>query len=365
MSEFAAFSYAENKVSNDALIFGLWSPVTWGTGFPRMTAASDNGDRPLRHTNFVSANYPAEEAEAAYQLLFASSAKVTPLREPFFVEIHSHWTDVMTFHFMHAVPFEFARSAQKIGFDGNDRIIVQHVETGCVEGTFEDHVIRAAEGSIYIIDFAKPSHIRDSAAVERQKRNFVAMPRARAEHWLGPLQDVHGLVIEAAHAVAYVNWLSELKDVLPRHSSLSAAALDRTGALLAQLVGQVRPATSTPTNGRLAARNRACLYIQDQLGRRDLNVENVAASIGVSRAKLFMLFKPDGGVERYIWLSRLEAVRSALSRSEPTRTVTDLAYTYGFRDVAQLSRMFRRQYGAPPTQLKSARSFEITVPLEL
>ncbi len=325
-----------------------------------MTASAHNGDTPVRHTAFVSAAYPAEEAEAAYQLLFASSAKVTPLREPFFVEIQSHWTDVMTFHFMHAVPFEFERTEQKIGFDGNDRIIVQHVETGCVEGTFGDHVIQAGEGSIYIIDFAKPSRIRDSAAFERQRRNFVAMPRARAERWLGPLQDVHGLVIEAAHAVAYVKWLSELKELLPRRSWLGASALDRTGALLAQLVGQCRSATSKPNDGRLSARHRACLYIQNQLGRRDLNVENVAASIGVSRAKLFMLFKSDGGVERYIWLSRLEAVRLALSRSERTCTVTRLAYTYGFRDVAQLSRMFRRHYGATPTQLKSACGLEPT-----
>lgn len=313
---------------------------------------------PLRHATFRSDDYAAEQAEAAYQYLFAATAKVVPLASPFFVEIASHRTPRMSFHFMESVPFDFRRTAEKIGFDAIDAIVVQHVEAVEADGDFDGRRIRAGVGSLYCIDFARPSFIRDAvpAGGERAKRNFVGMDRALATRWFGPLHDLHGLVVEPGRAAAYVAQLARLRSWLPGRKVVQARLIEETAALLSQTIKWADRSLQDREVKAALAFDRACLHVQSNLGRRDLSAAIVADAIGVSRSKLFEMFKPHGGVERYIWGQRLENARMAVAHSSDVRRMADLAITFGFRDGAQLSRMFRRRYGLSPSGMRAAAS---------
>lgn len=129
---------------------------------------------------FSSCDYPQDDAAQVYQLMFASAALVTPLVTPFHVDITSFWSEHLRFHFMDGVPFIFHRPAQKLGFDGLDAIILQHVETGSIIGNFDGRDVRTGAGSVYAIDFSRPAIIRDAQDIPQQRRNFVSMPRAFA-----------------------------------------------------------------------------------------------------------------------------------------------------------------------------------------
>ena len=75
----------------------------------------------------------------------------------------------------------------------------------------------------------------------------------------------------------------------------------------------------------------------------------------VSRATLYRLFEPEGGVMHFVQGERLGAVRDALADPLETRTLGRLAETFGFGSPSQLSRSFRNRYGVPPQAWRGER----------
>lgn len=316
--------------------------------------ASDppEGVFPLRKAHFSSHEYPQEDAASVYQLMFASSALVTPLVAPFHVEITSYWSEHMRFHFLEGVPFIFHRPAQKIAYDGLDVVIVQHVETGGMVGNFDGEEVRAEAGSLYVIDFSRPALIRDASDIPRQRRNFVTLPRAFAKRWFGPLDRLHGFVIPPEIAGAYTAHLLRLRERLPHLGSLDAATLGGTATLLAQALTQAAGhGTSRSDPARLF--QKACLHIEASLSNAELSATEIARAIGTSRTRLFAAFQGVGGVERYIRSARLERVKAALGAPAQPHPIAVLAEQFGFRSAGQLSRQFRQHFGVTPSQFSA------------
>jgi AraC-like DNA-binding protein len=311
------------------------------------------GTFPLRRVHFSSRDYPVEDAAQVYQLMFASSALVTPLVEPFHVEISSFWSEHLRFHFMDGVPFVFHRPAQKLGYDGLDGIVLQHVETGDIIGNFDGREVRTGPGSVYVIDFSRPTIIRDAQGIPRQRRNFVGMPRAFARRWFGPLDRIHGLVIPPDVAASYTTHLLRMRERLPHLSALDAETVAQTATLMAQAVTTaLGHGTSLSDPARLF--QKACLYIEANLRNPNLSAAEVARSIGASRSKLFAVFQTVGGVESFIRSLRLERIRAALSAPAQPHPIAVLAEEVGFRSAAQLSRLFRQHYGMTPSQFSAS-----------
>ncbi|KQP42449.1 hypothetical protein ASF49_00905 [Methylobacterium sp. Leaf104] len=312
-----------------------------------------DGTFPLRQVRFSSHDYPEADAAQVYQLMFASSALVTPLVTPFHVEITSFWSEHLRFHFMDGIPFVFHRPAQKLGYDGLDAIVLQHVETGDIIGNFDGREVRTGAGSVYAIDFSRPTIIRDAQGIPRQRRNFVAMPRAFARRWFGPLDRIHGLVIPPDVAAPYTTHLLRMRERLPRLTALDAETMAQTATLMAQAVtAALGHGTSLSDPARLYQKAR--LYIEANLGNPDLSAAEVARRIGASRSKLFAMFQPVGGVECFIRTARLERIREALGAPAQPHPIAVLAEEAGFRSAAQLSRVFRQHYGMTPSQFSAS-----------
>lgn len=308
---------------------------------------------PLRRVHFSSRDYPPDEAAHVYQVMFASSALVTPLVAPFQVEITSFWTEHLRFHFMDGVPFVFHRPAQKLGYDGLDVIVFQHIETGDIIGNFDGREVRAGTGSVYVIDFSRPTIIRDAQGIPRQRRNFVSMPRPFAKRWFGRLDQLHGLVIPPEIAAPYTAQLLRLRERLPNRDALDAETLGHTATLMAQAItGALGHGTSHADPAR--SFRKACLYIEASLADPNLSATDVARSIGASRSRLFAMFQPVGGVESYIRSARLAQVKAALSAPAQPHPIARLAEEAGFRSAAQMSRLFRQHYGMTPSQFSAS-----------
>ncbi|MGD9601944.1 MAG: helix-turn-helix transcriptional regulator [Gammaproteobacteria bacterium] len=76
----------------------------------------------------------------------------------------------------------------------------------------------------------------------------------------------------------------------------------------------------------------------------------LAAACGISVRYLHETFRSgDVSVFESIMETRLQAARSMLETAlGGPKTVSEIAYLCGFRDVAHFSRRFRRQFNAPP-----------------
>lgn len=94
--------------------------------------------------------------------------------------------------------------------------------------------------------------------------------------------------------------------------------------------------------------------------REELPVPALAARAGYSLHHFVRLF---GGVvgmppKEYVLRRKLSEAARELSRGR--RSVTDVAFEYGFRDLETFTRAFRRELGATPTAVRRGAAFPYT-----
>lgn len=81
----------------------------------------------------------------------------------------------------------------------------------------------------------------------------------------------------------------------------------------------------------------------------------IALDLRVSRATLYRIFAPIGGVMAFVYEQRLLAVRDALADPLETRSLARLAEDHGISSPSQLSRSFRTRFGLSPRAWRAAQ----------
>lgn len=96
---------------------------------------------------------------------------------------------------------------------------------------------------------------------------------------------------------------------------------------------------------------RARQYIEAHLDSPDLNVEQICREVGLSRSALYRLFTPMDGVATYIRRRRLIKIRTHLLAHQVShRTISELAYRYGFNSPTQFCRAYKQYFGYTPRE---------------
>jgi len=105
---------------------------------------------------------------------------------------------------------------------------------------------------------------------------------------------------------------------------------------------------------RAAKLRQAKEYISKNLTDPGLTPVQAAAAIKVSVRQLHLLFEPTGiSFAHHVQSLRLEECRAALaSPLSKDRSVTDIAYAWGFNNLASFYRAFRRRFGASPGEVR-------------
>jgi len=85
-----------------------------------------------------------------------------------------------------------------------------------------------------------------------------------------------------------------------------------------------------------------------------LRVEELAGVMRVSRSHFSRAFKKafDQPFSRYVMVLRLERARGMLAGTD--RPISEIALACGLADQSHLTRLFHRQYGAPPNAWRRA-----------
>jgi len=112
----------------------------------------------------------------------------------------------------------------------------------------------------------------------------------------------------------------------------------------------------TALTQREALREHIKQHVSAHLGDPGLSVDAVAQALNCSRRQLYNAFseEPDG-VAGYILRCRIEACRQTFAdRGQDRRSITDIAFAFGFSSMAHFSRVFRAHLGVPPSDYRRA-----------
>ncbi len=206
-------------------------------------------------------------------------------------------------------------------------------------------------GQWVLCDTTRPSefsihHNRSETLVlqldkERFKSRLGNLERFTAQ----PLTTAHGLGKVAA---SYINSTYAELNSLDEPSSIVVAD-SLIDLLCTNIQNSLSGAQKISESGNVMAL-QAKHFIEANLHEPQLTVAFVAAGLNVSKRYLHLLFeKEDTSVSRYIWDLRLQKCQQdLLSPSCRDRTITEIALSWGFKNSAHFSDLFKKKYGVSP-----------------
>lgn len=147
-----------------------------------------------------------------------------------------------------------------------------------------------------------------------------------------------------------------LRTLLPRVAHLSAHG---TSVLCGVIVDLLMLALDQPpgpalpqADRRSVLLDRARRLVDDQLGSKELTPDWLSARLNVSRSELYVAFDEAGGIARFIWRRRLEAVHAALLNPHDLRRINEIAFAFGFTSEAHFARAFRSAFGRTASETR-------------
>lgn len=243
----------------------------------------------------------------------------------------------------------YERDARLIRRGDFDQLMVSVTLGGEAHGDYGGMAVNCRPGQAVLTDLTMPNVHRstDSHTI------LLTVPRLVAAEAGIEVRAMHGVTLSASRAALLRAHLLAIHQALPTLTNGPAARLGGTVVdLLAVAVESSAPgATALPEARETARMQAAKLAIEEQLGSTRLSVDWLCSRIAVSRSALYAMFEPHGGVQAYIRRRRLEQVRLALATPEGT-SLASLAARWGFSDASHLSRAFRAQFGASPSEVR-------------
>jgi len=105
-----------------------------------------------------------------------------------------------------------------------------------------------------------------------------------------------------------------------------------------------------------ARRSHIRCHIEANLQEPDLSVSSIAKSFQISPRYLHMLFSDDTEtVSELIRRRRLEEIKKRLGNPNwKNRTITQLAFEWGFNNTTHFARVFRERFGMSPREYRNA-----------
>jgi len=122
--------------------------------------------------------------------------------------------------------------------------------------------------------------------------------------------------------------------------------------------------TSFDRGGPVALYERAQAFIHDHLRDPDLSIEQISMALGCTKRYLHMVFRDRGiTASDYIWRARLLNCRQELE-TQGNKTITDVAFSWGFSSSSHFSRVFRRYFGVVPSSIHKAQRGDLSGPAQ-
>lgn len=252
---------------------------------------------------------------------------------------------------MTGTTYTFSRDPGRITRSGLDLIFVQVTLDGSDVRTANGETVLVEAGDVSIFDLSRPMH----SQTEHCRNLTLVLPRHLLFSKEVQNDALHGLVLKRSTSIGRLigNHLRTLLEDLPDITQAEAPAIvNATANLVANLVAPRIAERSQPSpTVRGAVIMEIRRYIEQHIALTELGPDHLCKMFALSRASLYRLFEPIGGVTDYIRTRRLRAAFDMLA-NDTNRSVGEIAYACGFSDISAFSRAFRHQFGMSPSEVR-------------
>lgn len=253
-----------------------------------------------------------------------------------------------------------ARSSRKIRADGLDAYYLQLQIGETLRGCAGRNTTQISPGDLCLLDLASPFDLE----VTTGDTICMVIPR---DILPAHVADLHGLSLSGGIGNILADYLLSLRRNLPNLSAdefvhASHATRKMLEACLAPTRESVRQA-STELDKILV--DRVKTFIDTHLLSPDLSPDRICREMAISRAKLYRLFEPNGGVMSLIQRKRLLRARNRLiDPVAPRMRISEIAWKHGFVSVSHFTRLFSKTFGCSPREMADIKAGRLAWAIE-
>lgn len=247
------------------------------------------------------------------------------------------------------------RTSSNIGRDDEELVAIQLVVYGTEKILLGDEEYSLGAGDIIVWDNTQRMKFE---VQEKLHKVSAILPLQRLKDWMPTSWKAMPRKIAAGtpHNAVLNSFLMPLSRTDFDGSRMNDDALSE--AAVAMLANS---AANLSDFGETSVRSRQLRLIKTHIDHRlkdaDLTLETIAKSNGISLRYLHRLFSETGEtVSQYVMARRLDRCRQDLCHPLMSRSITELAHSWGFSDAAHFSKRFKMAYGSSPTDYKLRNS---------
>lgn len=124
---------------------------------------------------------------------------------------------------------------------------------------------------------------------------------------------------------------------------------------------EVNPGEITITSLDEKLLNKALKYVEENIGRSDLSVEELSKELGMSRVHLYkkLMYITGKSPVEFIRILRLKRAAQLLAKSQ--QNVSEVAYQVGFNNPKYFSKYFKEEFGVLPSVYQQQKEKSLTV----
>jgi AraC-like DNA-binding protein len=245
------------------------------------------------------------------------------------------------------------RTPSRIARASEDFVLVALGNSG-VNGVFQDgREAIVSAGQFVIYDTTRPYELRFDDGFSQ---TIFQMPRKLLQQRIGAFDALTATTFSAdrpLERLAY-EFLLGMSKALDRVDPATASRLMDQGLDLVAMAFADRMHERSPDQSfhRSALLYRLKSYILTHLRDPELSMPRAAAAIGISpRYASDLMAAEQTSFRSYVQMQRLERCKRDLSDpAHSARHVSDIAFAWGFNDLAHFSRIFKQRFGASPRE---------------
>jgi AraC-like DNA-binding protein len=249
--------------------------------------------------------------------------------------------------------YVYGRDQRKIAVTALDHVLVQIITDGGDRRTTGRDPAEAAPGDVCLVDLTRPFRSETAHCVNYS----LAVPRALLGRGDGDVDKLHGLILRGDSTAgrlmrSHVDtlWALAPRMTLTEAPSAGRATIDLLNALALPRIESATAAAAVE-NAHLLRLKR---HIEAHLGDPALGPEHLCKSFGLSRASLYRLFSPMGGVSDHIRRRRLQKVFVELTDpASRHKTMGQIADAYGFSRWSAFARAFQARFDMAPGEARA------------
>jgi AraC-like DNA-binding protein len=248
-----------------------------------------------------------------------------------------------------SVPHRITRTETVLRHDGRGYVKAVFQTKGCtvVEQGARRAVLRPGRWSVYDGDQSYRVTIPNWAEMY-----VVMIPRGRILTRDVNFQSLVLRLLSSRHGFGKLIW-SLISATFDQISEIQSHSCHDVADIMAQMVHLALSDFSkehAAGDSREVLRVRLKSYIASHLSDPDLSITRLARVTGCTKRYLHMIFEPeDVSISDYIRKLRLDRCRQdLLNPACAQRSITDIAYSWGFNNSNHFSRCFRDEFGRAP-----------------